>query len=52
MRRALTALADKDIRVQAKGVPAHVGIYCNDRADRLGKVTTRRTRLVTAHTTE
>ena len=52
LRRALTALATAKIDFEVKHIPAHVGIYGNERADRLAKAATRRAHRATARTVE
>ena len=50
MRRALTALATTGIKIRVRHVPAHVGIYGNEKADRLAKVAARRAHQAAART--
>ena len=52
LRRALTALATAKIDLEVKHVPAHVGIYGNERADRLTKAAARRAHRAAARTVE
>ena len=52
MRRALTALDSKNLCVQFKHTPAHVGIYGNEKADRLVKAAARRAHQAAARTDE
>ena len=52
MRRALTALDSKNLCVQFKHTPAHVGIYGNEKADRLAKAAARRAHQAAARTDE
>ena len=42
MQRALTAMKEANIKVEFRHVPAHVGIYGNERADRLAKAAKNR----------
>ena len=50
MRRALTALATAKIQIRVEHVPAHVGIYGNEKADQLAKAAARRAHLAAART--
>ena len=52
MRRALTALATVKIQIRVKHVPAHVGIYGNEKADRLTKAAARRAHSAAARTND
>ena len=52
MRRALTVLATAKIQIRVKHVPAHVGVYGNEKADRLSKAAARRAHLAAARTDE
>ena len=53
MRRVLTALKQtKNFQVRFQHVPAHVGIYGNERADRLAKAAANRAHLAAARTEE
>ena len=49
VKRALLTLDQKGILIKFKHVPAHVGVYGNERADRLAKAAARRAHL--AHAT-
>ena len=51
-KRALTALRQKDISIEFRHVPAHVGVYGNERADRLAKAANRRAHLAHDRTDE
>ena len=42
IKRALTTLEQKGISIKFTHIPAHVGVYGNERADRLSKVAARR----------
>ena len=52
MRRALSALAKSNICIEVNHVPAHVGIYGNERADRLAKAAARRAHVAASRTAE
>ena len=52
MRRALTALATANIQIRVKHVPDHVGVYGNEKADRLTKAAATRAHLAAARTDE
>ena len=52
MRRALTALTTVKIQLRVRHVPEHVGVYGNEKADRLAKAATRRAHLATTRTDE
>ena len=52
MRRALTAFKQAKLQVRFRYVPAHVGIYGNERADRLAKAAAKRAHLAAARTVE
>ena len=52
MRRALTALKAANIRLRVRYVPAHVGIYGNEMADRLSKPAVKRAHIAAARTDE
>ena len=42
MQRALDAIKQADLQVEFRHVPAHVGIYGNEKADKLAKAALRR----------
>ena len=53
MRRVLTALKQtNNFRVRFQHVSAHVGIYGNEKADRLAKAAAKRAHLAAARTDE
>ena len=52
MKRALTALADAGIEVEFRYVHAHIGVYGNERADRLAKAAAKRAHLAASRTEE
>ena len=48
----LSALAKANFEVEFRHVPAHVGVYGNERADRLAKAAAKRAHLAVARTDE
>ena len=50
IKRALSALKNSDISIRFEHVPAHVGVYGNERADRLAKAAARRAHLAASRT--
>ena len=52
LRHTLTALTQINISFKIKHVLAHVGIYGNERADRLAKAAAKRAHRAAARTTE
>ena len=50
MKRVLQTLAESEIQVEFRHVPAHVGVYGNERADRLVKAAAERAHLAAART--
>ena len=48
----VAALRQKDISIEFRHVPAHVGVYGNERADRLAKAANRRAHLAHDRTDE
>ena len=51
-KRVLSALAKANFEVEFRHVPAHVGVYGNERADRLAKAAAKRAHLAAARTDE
>ena len=52
IKRVLLTLDQKGISFMIKHVPAHVGVYGNERADRLAKAAARRAHQAHARTAE
>ena len=52
MKRVMSTLRQKDFSIEFRHVPAHVGVYGNERADRLAKAANRRAHLANARTEE
>ena len=52
MKRVLSALEKANLEVEFRYVPAHVGVYGNERADRLAKAAARRAHIAASRTVE
>ena len=52
IKRALAALKQRGIPTKFVHVPAHVGVYGNERADRLAKAAANRAHMANARTDE